>query len=320
MATVEDTLQLIRRDIQKSSEENKRQYDDLSRKIDDFANKFNELEKKFEDIDEQHLLFYDQFDDIKGELNRMKQKEISMNLIIKGMKEAENETQQELETLTHQLMTIIGLQDIGKLKSVRRIGAKVSDKPRLILLETNELQQKKAIIENKRKHKVNASQIIINDTPLGDSSTNIYIDEQLTQYTARLLTKCRQLRSEMSIKYVWTSNGTIYMRTDDNAPAIMVKNDTDIDAFKSKHTKPIGRKRKADKYVENESDSDLPVQRTRKKQYQPRTTVTRSASLNTRFMEARETFMTDKVADQRGAKQLDPLKKAGRGKGGASEN
>lgn len=307
MSTVEETLSLIRDDIKKCtdknqaqlkemSDKNEAQLKEISNKLDDYAKKVDKFEKRMADIEEQQLFFYEGFDDIKGELNKIKQKEISLNLIIKGISESENETTEELQEMMRQLMTVIGVQDIGELKSVRRIGNKDPKKHRLVFLETYTLEQKKRIIEHKRKHKITANQIVINNKPLGDTTTNIYIDEQLTKYTARLLSRCRQLKSEINIKYIWTSNGIIYMRIDDNTPVIMIQNDTDIEIFRVKYSKIAGRKRKADTYA-NGSDSELQVQKPKKRQYGPRTTVTRSASINSRFMEAREAFMTDDVME-----------------------
>lgn len=290
---MEETLQLIRQDIQntreevrQSREESKTQLLVITNKLDNYVLRVQTLEKKFEDINKQNEIFYDQFDDIRGDLNSIKQKEISLNLIVKGMMERDAETEADLKSVVDQLMNIIGVEEVVSFKNIRRIGKKIVDKPRLILLQTADSSQKKMIIAKKRKHKITANQINIGGTPVGDTNTAIYIDEHLTPYTARLLSRCRQLRNEMNIKYVWTTNGIIYLRMDDNTQAVQIRNDFDVDLFVVNNA--TGRKRKAEsEFVDNEARQS----KQRKKQLSSGRRITRSQSLNTQYMEARAKFM-----------------------------
>lgn len=248
---MEEALQKINDAIESSRKENKSQYEKLDTKFDVFTKKIDDLERKIEDVEKQNFVFYDELDDIKGELNKLKQKEISLNLIVKGLAEHDEETLTQLKASIEQVMATLKLNSIGQFKSIKRIGKKDTNNknPRLVLIETVSKEQKAEIIAAKRKIKITANQIVINGKTMGEADKNVYIDEHVTQYTAFLLKRCRDMKRELNLKYVWTKDGTIYVRKDDKVPATMIKCDADVDMFKALHT-VHKNKRKATEPIE----------------------------------------------------------------------
>lgn len=282
MTTVEEILEKISKDIKESREESKKQHEELSNKIDTYSAKVDKLEKRMEDKENESAMFFDQFDIMQGELNTIKQKELSLNLVISGLAERENETLTHLQQMVGQVMNLLQLPNIGEIKTIRRIGVKKMDKPRPILIEKLQKEQKVQIIAAKRKNKINASQILIDNTPNGDTSTNIYIDDHLTPYTARILKRCKALKSETNTKYVWTNNGIVYIRVNDNTPAKIIRNDLEVDIFKSSNIVGGRRKRPADIDIDSLYENDLLASKNK---------LVRTASLNSNYMEARAKFL-----------------------------
>nr|CAH7720365.1 unnamed protein product [Callosobruchus chinensis]CAH7731123.1 unnamed protein product [Callosobruchus chinensis] len=64
---------------------------------------------------------------------------------------------------------------------------------------------------------------------LGDSTTPIYVDEELTKETYALFKKAKQLLREKGYKYVWHREGRILARIADGNNVIWVKNQTVLD-------------------------------------------------------------------------------------------
>lgn len=283
----EKVLEGIYNEMKKVREDSNTNYDNLSKKLDNYANRVENLEKKIDGMEQQQCNFYDYFDDVKGEVNGIKQKELALNLIIKGVSERENETAEQLLSLVEQVMSSLQIgTTVGQFKLTKRIGRKINAKPRLILIETTSKEQKALIISAKRKHKVTANQILIDNNPMGKDDQNIYVDEHLTPYTARLLKRCRTMRSELNIKYVWTNNGIVYIRKDDNAQATVIRNDYDVDMFRAAQVNSGGLKRKIGSIVhEDDPDSitEMPA---------PKKPLTRSSSLNLGYITAREKFVS----------------------------
>lgn len=290
MADMQETLLNIQKQIKESREESQKQYTDLANKIDTFGNRVTELERKMKNTENDAEIFYDQFDTMNGEINYLKQKQLALNVMIRGIPEREGETQTQLQELIEQLITTLKIADIGVINAVKRIGVKNPNYSRPILMENLTKEQKTKIITAKRQQKITASQLVINNTPIGDSNTNIYIDDHLTPYTYRLLKRCKAIKSETNTKYVWTSNGIVYMRLNDNTQAQMMRNDIDVDQYKSAHKKATRQKRKVE--LDSDSPTEMETESTA-----PRKKLTRSASLNERYMQARAKFI------QNGAKK-----------------
>ena len=67
---------------------------------------------------------------------------------------------------------------------------------------------------------------ITNNSAFGD--TRIYINDHLPQDSNKLLGAVKAKQHKLGIKYVWTQTGNIFMRRDDNSPAIIIIKHTDI--------------------------------------------------------------------------------------------
>nr|CAH7723888.1 unnamed protein product [Callosobruchus chinensis]CAH7724521.1 unnamed protein product [Callosobruchus chinensis]CAH7737092.1 unnamed protein product [Callosobruchus chinensis]CAH7742699.1 unnamed protein product [Callosobruchus chinensis] len=65
----------------------------------------------------------------------------------------------------------------------------------------------------------------------GDSTTPIYVDEELTKETYALFKKAKQLLREKGYKYVWHREGRILARIADGNNVIWVKNQTVLDSL-----------------------------------------------------------------------------------------
>ncbi len=57
----------------------------------------------------------------------------------------------------------------------------------------------------------------------------IFINESLTNRLKNLLRLTKLKKRELEYKYVWSRNGKIYLRKDDNANAVLINFATDLD-------------------------------------------------------------------------------------------
>ena len=56
----------------------------------------------------------------------------------------------------------------------------------------------------------------------------VYINDHLTQKSAHLLRKAKECRNRGELKYVWTKDGGVYVRREENEKAVRVQCETDI--------------------------------------------------------------------------------------------
>lgn len=74
-----------------------------------------------------------------------------------------------------------------------------------------------------------AKKIKLDSTRLGfDNSNPVYINEHLCMEMKVLLSKARQARREIEWKYVWVSQGRIFMRKADRTPVLNVTSEADL--------------------------------------------------------------------------------------------
>ena len=59
----------------------------------------------------------------------------------------------------------------------------------------------------------------------------IYLGESLTEKNKALFRLCLKFKKDNQCKYIWTSNGKIYLRKDNDCTAMWVKSDKDLETF-----------------------------------------------------------------------------------------
>ena len=59
--------------------------------------------------------------------------------------------------------------------------------------------------------------------------TYLYINENLTQRRKRLFWKTKQKAIELDYSYIWSNNGQIYVRKDQDNDRIAIKTESDLD-------------------------------------------------------------------------------------------
>ena len=60
------------------------------------------------------------------------------------------------------------------------------------------------------------------------AQNNIYLAESLTERNKALFRSCLNVKRDKSYKFIWTLNGTIYLRKDENSDAIKIKSTEDL--------------------------------------------------------------------------------------------
>jgi hypothetical protein len=64
-------------------------------------------------------------------------------------------------------------------------------------------------------------------------SSPIYINESLTEKNKELLKYCLKTKKELNYKFIWTSNGRIYLRRNEGSSAIHIKNKDELTKLSS---------------------------------------------------------------------------------------
>ncbi len=108
------------------------------------------------------------------------------------------------------------ITDLGKddIEEIHRMGQKNDNKPRDIIIKFKERGIRNKFYNHRRN---------LYDHATRKSSTDVYINEDLTQYRQRLYYDTRKLRNRSAIHAVWTSSGTIMVKLEESSTPVPIK-------------------------------------------------------------------------------------------------
>lgn len=222
------TNEQILQELREFKMENNSKLTELSAKFDSLETKLTSLDLKVQKI-EKHEAEQDwDIKSIKSELNQLKQEKLKAEIIIKNIPELVEEKNDETVSIVQQVFDKLVIPERIDIKLIRRIGQKIENKNRSILVVLKDPDMKQKILEKKRKVTITAKQILVRGKLIGDVKNIVYIDENLTKMNGGLYRIVREWKREKMIKYAWTKNGTVYVRQDDNSRAISIRDDIDL--------------------------------------------------------------------------------------------
>lgn len=82
----------------------------------------------------------------------------------------------------------------------------------------------------KAKEKKMKTKDLARNGSMGD--TPIYVNDHLAPERKKTLVAIKSRKTELNIKYIWTSNGTIFARKADGSPAVKIQQPADIEKVK----------------------------------------------------------------------------------------
>lgn len=172
---------------------------------------------------------------LRAELENTRRNLISIDKLNRNRNlEIQNVTEKREESLTAIVKKICETVEFpikeSDLYSVRRIARRnpLSNRPRNIILTLPSERSRDTLISAfKRYNKQNRSNLL-NTTTLniaGETRT-VYLSEHLTPDCKELHSATRKAAKDLSYKYVWVKFGRIYVRKNDSAPPILIRDMT----------------------------------------------------------------------------------------------
>ncbi|CAG5001597.1 unnamed protein product [Parnassius apollo] len=205
--------------LQQSVQFNADQQDEQAKKIETLAvdtKKTREIEMEIVKIKQQNM-------QLQSQLNSSEQRERLSNIEIVGVPECKSEN---LQDLILNIRKHIGV-DIppNDILQVNRVSPKIKlqGRPRVIIAKMRTRLLKDNIISRDRKARITSR-----DIDVTGESRPIYINEHLTSFNKQLLKKCKELAKIKQHQFVWVKNGLIFVRKNDNSPALKIISEEDL--------------------------------------------------------------------------------------------
>ncbi|KAG7304600.1 hypothetical protein JYU34_011573 [Plutella xylostella] len=170
--------------------------------------------------------------DLSSRISRVELHSRECNLELSCLPEFKNEN---LVSTVVQLASVVSCPiqisdtDIVTCKRVAKLNPS-SERPRNVIVKLRTTDQRDGILAavtsfNKKnlKEKLNSSHL-----GLGGTKSPIYVSEHLSPSTKQLHAAARKAVREKSFKHIWVRNGLIFVRKDDTAQAIKIRDINDI--------------------------------------------------------------------------------------------
>lgn len=165
---------------------------------------------------------------MKCTLNRFEQQEIINNVVIRGVPEISNEQQSDTKNIVYEIFKLMNIvADVDDVLDIFRFGMN-KNSPRPIMLKLRNNVYKNLLISSKRKIRLSAASIIYNGTPIGSMNNLIFMDEQLTPFSASIYYGARNMKKEKIVAYAWTRNGTVFVKKDDKSKTINLRSPREV--------------------------------------------------------------------------------------------
>lgn len=239
----------------------------LKQKIKSFEDKFSKLENSVDFYSKKYDELLQQHQNLKKNLSGISKDKESMNTEINTTKDGINKLEKHLKK------TVEDLDDLGQYlrrDCVEIVGAQVNTsqecdkiviamaKDMGIKLEPNDIstshplptprgKEDKFIVKFSRrstKDKFYSSRKKVTgrkpqDLPsvknLISSNKKLYISESLTPLRKKLFGETNETRKQIKWKYIWTNNGKIYVKKDDNSNTIIIDSCDDLMKFQERY-------------------------------------------------------------------------------------
>lgn len=217
--------------------------DQMSERLNSVETTLKEENKKLRDKLDRAEKRYDEVcikvNEMAYQINRLKQDNLSRNLMVKGVPEIERDTE-HLKVMMGQIFEKLRFNFPMTYVDCYRIGRRKENTCRPIVVVLPNIGLKNLIIRDKRSMMMTAANFRDNSIPWGSQDSVIYMDEHLTHENHMLFMYTRKLKLH-GYKYIWSRNGRIFARINEKAKVVSVESAAQVNKMivEAKFTIPV---------------------------------------------------------------------------------
>ncbi|KAJ0178431.1 hypothetical protein K1T71_006254 [Dendrolimus kikuchii] len=197
----------------------------LTSQNEELKKKIEQLETQVKDDKKYITILEDKIEDIQ-------KSSIKTNFVLKNVPKLQSESKEDLISMTLSLAESIGCT-FGKadIRDIYRIRPKKADAPNSpIVVESSSTLIKQDFLKLTKAFNVKHKNML-RAKHLGmrkSEDTPVFVADHLTAKGSRLYFLARDLIKSKTFKFCWTAYGKVYIRKDENARIILIKNEAQI--------------------------------------------------------------------------------------------
>ena len=157
-------------------------------------------------------------------INNMEQRSRINNIEIVGLdKPGVDETDLELSQSFLNDVMEAGIEE-SDIEALHEVPSRRKDKKRVIICHLKSRKKRDDLLNRKAVH-----QKKLRERNEAFGSSRVYVNEHLSPGNRKLFAMASQKKFEMKFKFLWTKNGVVFVRKDENANVIKIESPDDID-------------------------------------------------------------------------------------------
>lgn len=217
-------------DIEKSVEFLSAKYDEMKVMYDKVIYDNLELKKSNAEIKKINAELQNENKQIKEDIQNIQQQAIRNNVVVFGIP---NVSHQQLKTTFDKIIDVLKIkpEDV-QIDDLYQKKTQTNQAP--VFFKFNNFKNKLDFMQTVKVETANKNKIFAHDIGFPNNNNKIAFMDQLTDSNRHLLREAQSLRSH-GYKYIWTKNGKIFTRQNDNDDIIIIKTLTCIESLKSEN-------------------------------------------------------------------------------------
>ncbi|XP_063631341.1 uncharacterized protein LOC134802636 [Cydia splendana] len=206
--------------------------------VSEFRNEILEIKNQLKELETQKTEVKNlraEVVELRHELELKEQRHLLKNIEITGVTESNGENLQQLvSTICVKLGVELDPRDVDDVRRVgqRGGGAGGLERPRPVVLTLTRRAPRDQIL---RAAKVRRG-LTTDALEIPGNSRRVYINEHLTKNNRILFSKARARGAELKFKFVWTSNGSIYMRRTETSSIVRISSESMLEKLRKEPT------------------------------------------------------------------------------------
>lgn len=192
----------------------------LTSELTDLSSVVKTLKAQNEDLKRENFQIKEDLKQAQTEIADLQQYSRRTNLEITNLPESENENVTEVLT---SVFSCLDINLIDQVSTAHRIPTSRKDKPKPIIVQFVNKQQRDTCLKAARAKKINASQVSDRF-----KKEPVYFNEHLIPKVKEVFYHCRKFKEANNYKFAWVKDGKIFIRENENSKVIRIVNTDDL--------------------------------------------------------------------------------------------
>jgi hypothetical protein len=159
--------------------------------------------------------------ELSTRINNLEQRSRINNLEVIGLRKPSNLENETVLTLGFLNEIMKAKVDVSDVDALHEVPSKRTDKKRIVVVALKYRSKRDEILKCKSiLRKYNES--------LEDQSTRVFVNEHLSPDNKKLFAMAAKLKHELGYKYLWTKQGIVFLRKDDDSRYIRISSEDEL--------------------------------------------------------------------------------------------